>query len=40
MTTVKFKDEWIIDLRVGPDLTVQAEEKEEEKAEEVTPVDL
>ena len=40
MTTVKFEDEWIIDFRVSPDLTIQAEEKEEEKAEKVTPVDL
>lgn len=29
MTTVKFEDEWIIDFRVSPNLTVQAEEKEE-----------
>lgn len=40
MATVKFEDEWIIYFRVSPNLTVQAEKKEEEKAEKVTRVDL
>ena len=40
MTTVKFEDEWIIDFRVSPDFTVQAEEKKEEKAEKVARVYL
>ncbi len=40
MTTVKFEDEWIIDFRVSPNLTVQAKKKEEEKAKKVTRVDL
>ena len=40
MTTIEFEDEWIIDFRMSPNLTVQTEEKEEEKAEKVTPVYL
>lgn len=40
MTTIEFEDEWIIDFRMSPNFTVQAEEKEKEKAEKVTSVYL
>lgn len=38
--TVELKDEWVIDLRSCPHLTIQAEEKEKEQTEKVAGVNL
>lgn len=38
--TVEFKDEWVIDLRSCPHLTIQAEEEEKKQSEKVAGVDL
>ena len=38
--TVEFKDEGVVDLRLCPDFAIQAEEKEEEKTEEISGVNL
>lgn len=38
--TVELKDEWVIDLRSCPYLTIQAEEEEKEQTEKVASVNL
>ena len=40
MPVVKLEDERVIDFSFCPDFTVQAEEEEEKKSEEIASVDL
>lgn len=40
VTTVKLKDEWVVDLRMCPHLTIQTEKKEKEQTEKIASVNL